>query len=290
MIRAFLLCCAAAAMLGAQDYDNIQAERIASNLKYVDGLVWSRGGFLVFSDLQRKRIYRLDPGKPPSVTKEDTNASEGLTYDTQERLYICEPVNRRVARLDRKGNLETVADNFQGKKLNAPNDIVVRKDGHVYFTDPSFANAIETRELDFNGIFHVTPKGETDVVAKWQTRPNGIALSADGKTLFVTDSDRHAVVAFDVDNRSGVPSNPRDLIKNIDGVPGGIRADVNGQLYIGARGVSVYSPDGKLRHQVLTGEIVTNLAFGDADFETLYVAGRKAVYKVRLGVKGAIQY
>ena len=290
MIRLLLVCLCVAACAPAQDYDTIQAERVASNLRFADGLVWSRNGFLVFSDLLRKKIYRLDPGKPPSPTDEDNSGAEGLAYDTQDRLYICEPLNRRVIRMDRKGKHETLADSFQGRKFNAPNDIVVRKDGQVYFTDPAFSSSIDTRELDYNGIFHVTPKGEIEVVAKWQTRPNGIALSADGKTLYVTDSDRHAAVAFDLDNKSGAASSPRDVIKNIDGVPGGIRTDVNGHFYVGARGIGVYSPDGKLQHQLLGGEIVTNLTFGDPDFETLYAAGRKSIYKIRLGVKGAIQY
>jgi gluconolactonase len=290
VIRALLLCCLAVVAGGAQDFDNMQAERVATNLRYTDGMVWSRSGFLVFSDVLRKKIYRLDPGKPPSPTNEETNSAQGLTYDVQERLYICEPLNRRILRLDRKGKQETLVDNFQGKKFNSPNDIVVRKDGHIYFTDPAFAGAVDTRELDFNGIFHITPKGEIDAVAKWQTRPNGIALSADGKTLFVTDSDRHAVVAFDLENRSGTAANPRDVIKNIQGVPGGIRTDVNGRFYVGAQGLGVYSPEGKLQHQLMSGEVVTNLAFGDPDFETLYVSGRKAIYKLRLGVKGAIQY
>ena len=149
---------------------------------------------------------------------------------------------------------------------------------------------MDTRELDFNGIFHITPKGEIEALAKWPTRPNGIALSADGKTLYVTDSDRHAVVAFDLDKSSGAGSNPRDVVKNIAGVPGGIRTDVNGRLYVGAKGLGVYGADGKLVRQLLAGETITNCAFGDADFETLYVSGRKNIYKIRLGVKGAMQY
>jgi gluconolactonase len=285
-----LITCAWSDALSAQDFENIQAERVATNLRFTDGMVWSRSGFLVFSDGLKKKIYRLDPGKPPSPTNEETNSAQGLAYDNQDRLYICEPVNRRIVRMDRKGRQEMLVDSFQGKKLNAPNDIVVRKDGHVYFTDPAFGSAIDTRELAFNGIFHITPKGETEVLAKWQTRPNGIALSADGKTLYVTDSDRHAVVAFDLENKSGSAANPRDVIKNIEGVPGGIRTDVNGHFYVAARGLGVYSPDGKLQHQLLGGEIVTNLAFGDADFETLYVSGRKSIYKLRLGIKGALQY
>jgi gluconolactonase len=191
--------------------------------------------------------------------------------------------------MDRRGKIETLVDHFEGKKLNSPNDIVVRRDGNVYFTDPAFGSAVDARELDFNGIFHMTPKGEMEAIAKWQTRPNGIALSNDGKRLFVVDSDRHAVVAFDVASHGGA-GNPRDVIKNIEGVPGGIRTDVDGRLYVAARGLHVYSAEGKLEHQLLNGEIVTNCAFGDNDFETLYVSGRKTIFKIRLGVKGALQY
>src|SRR5262249_26073933 len=134
------------------------------------------------------------------------------------------------------------------------------------------------------------PKGDLDVVAKWKTRPNGISLSADGKSLLVTDSDRHAVVAFDLDGHSGAAGNPHDVIRNIEGVPGGIRLDASGRIYIGAKGVGVYSAGGDLQHRLLGGEVITNLAFGDSDFETLYVSGRKTIYKIRLGVKGALQY
>ncbi len=280
----------AAILLHGQDFNNIFAERVGTGLQFVDGLVWSRSGFLIFSDARKKRIYRVDPGKPPAPTDEDSNAAEGLAFDPQGRLYICEPGTRRVIRIDAKNKQDVIADAFQGKKLNAPNDLVVRKDGHVYFTDPAFASQIDARELDFNGVFHVTPKGEIEALAKWSTRPNGITLSADGKTLFVVDSDRHAVVAFDLDGKTGGAGNPRDVIQNIDGVPGGIRTDVTGKIYVGARGLGVYAPDGKRLQQLLIGEIITNCTFGDPDFETLYVSGRKSIYKIRLGVKGALSY
>jgi gluconolactonase len=278
-----------ASVSSAQDYDTLQAERVATGLRYADGIVWSRDGFLVFADVLKRVVYRLDPGALAKPTPSDANGAQGLTYDTQGRLYFCELTTRRVTRMDRRGKAETVAENYQGRKFNSPNDIVVRRDGHIFFTDPAFGSAIDHRELDFNGIFHVSPKGEIDVVAKWQTRPNGIALSPDGRTLFVTDADRHAVVAFDVD-KNGAAANQRDLIHHTDGVPGGLRVDVAGRLYIGESGLSVYSPEGKFEHRLLPGEIVTNCAFGDNDFETLYLTGRKAVYKVRLGVKGALQY
>jgi gluconolactonase len=162
---------AACGLLFAQKFDEIQAERAATGLQYADGMAWAREGFLVFADVGKKKIYRLDPGVAPKPTEEDNNGAQGLAYDSQGRLYICEPFTRRVVRLDRKAKLETVADAFEGKKFNSPNDVIVRKDGQVYFTDPAFASQIDARELDFNGVYHVNLKGEIESVARWKTRP-----------------------------------------------------------------------------------------------------------------------
>jgi gluconolactonase len=221
----------------------------------------------------------------PPVLRDNDGGVSGLAYDVQGRLHMCESEARRITRLDLKGTLETLADGYQGKKFNAPNDIVVRRDGHIYFTDPAFGSANDNRDLDFHGVWHISPKGDLEVLAKWQTRPNGLALSADGKVLFVADSDRHAVVAFDL-NRG----NQRDVINNIDGVPGGIKTDVDGRFYVAAKGVSVYSPQGRLQNTLLDGVRATNCAFGDSTLETLFIASRGDVFRVKLGVKGALQY
>jgi gluconolactonase len=278
-----------AGLLFAQNFDEIQAEHIVDNMKYADGIVWSRDGFLLFSDPGADRIYRLDPGAKAKTGRENAGGAEGLAEDAQGRLYVCESRNRCVTRTDRKGAIEVIAANFEGKKLNSPNDIVVRKDGQIYFTDPAFGSDIDHRELDFNGIFHVNPKGEMEAVARWKTRPNGIALSPDGKALYVSDSDRHAVAAFDLDGR-GAASNQRDIIANIHGVPGGVRVDAAGRIYVAARGLGIYSREGKLVHTLLESELATNCAFGDSDFETLYVMSRDKLFRLRLGVKGAVQY
>jgi len=272
-----------------RELPNYESEKVAVNLQFVDGLVWSRSGFLAVADVRQRRILRLDSDPHPKVLRDNDGGASGLAYDLQGRLYICESETRRVTRLDPTGKLETLAEGWQGRKFNAPNDIVVRKDGHAYFTDPAFGSANDHRELDFYGIWHITPKGDMDAVAKWQTRPNGIAVSADGKMLFVTDSDRHAVVAFDFD-RTGSAGNQRDVIKNVAGVPGGIRTDVDGRLYVAARGVAVYSPDGKLQRTLLEGENASNCAFGEGDLESLFIAARGSIYRVKLGVKGALQY
>ncbi len=270
---------------------NYEAEKIAANFQFADGMAWARAGFLAVADVRRNTLFRYEGDPHPEIRpwRENSGGASGLAYDLQERLCICESANRRVTRLDPSGKLETLADSYQGKKFNAPNDIVVRRDGHVYFTDPAFGGAVDRRELDFYGIWHIGPKGDLVVLAKWRTRPNGITLSADGRTLYVTDSDRHAVVVFDLD-RNGAASNSRDLIGNIAGVPGGIRTDVDGRLYVAAKGVAVYSPQGKLQRTLLETENITNCTFGSGDLESLFVSARTSAYRVRPGVKGALQY
>jgi gluconolactonase len=276
-----------------QDSPNIEIEKVAGGFQFVDGLIWSRGGYLLAADVRQNELYRIDQKARPQPFKDHNGGVSGLAYDLQGRLYLCESVARRVSRMGKVGDTaapaEEFAAGFQGKKFNSPNDIVVRRDGQVFFTDPAFGSAADHRELDFNGIFHVNPKGEIDVVAKWQTRPNGIALSADGKLLYVSDSDRHAVVAFDV-GRNGETSNPRDVITKIAGVPGGIKTDVQGRLYVAARGISIYSAAGKLERTLLEVENLSNCAFGEADFDYLFMSARGNIFRANIGVKGALQY
>ena len=281
--------CLIAVSIHAQDFENLQAERVATNLTNLDGMVWSRQGFLVFSDVAKKRIYRLDANKPPQPTDEDGNGTEGLAYDAMNRLYVCEPLLRRVVRIDNRGKHETLAESFQGKKFNSPNDIAVRKDGQIYFTDPAFGSQQDARELDFFGVYHVSRKGLLGLVAKWKTRPNGIALSPSGHLLYVANSDERSVLAYDLD-KAGEASGERVFASHIAGVPNGVRVDEKGNVYVAAKDVSVYTSEGKALIQIPVADGPSNLAFGDPDFGTLYITARTAVYRVRLDVKGAIQY
>jgi gluconolactonase len=282
-------CFALAALLGAQDFSDVRIERIAAGHKFTEGPVWSREGFLLFSDVPQDLILQWTPGKGVSRFRESSNGANGNTFDAQGRLYSCESRTRRVVRMDRKGQLEVLAERFEGKRLNAPNDIVVRRDGHVYFTDPAFGAQQDTRELDFFGVYHITPRGDIEAIARWKTRPNGVALSPDGRILYVTNSDERNVYAFDLD-RQGRAANPRVVVSGIDGVPDGMAVDEKGNLYVTARALFVYTPQGKLLATIEMPETPSNCAFGDPDFGALYVTARSSVYRIRLDVKGAVPY
>ncbi len=231
----------------------------------------------------------ITPGKPLSTFREPSNGANGNTFDEQGRFYSCEGHARRVTRTDKKGKIEVLAEKFEGKRLNSPNDIVVRKDGHVYFTDPAFGSAEDARELDFYGVFHITPRGALEVVAKTKGRPNGVALSPNGRTLYVSNSDERNIRAYDLE-RNGSATNERVLVSGIEGVPDGLKIDEKGNLYLAAKHVFVYSPEGKAIGQIQTSEAPSNCAFGDADFQSLYITARGSLYRVRLDVKGSVQY
>ena len=292
--RAFLKSAAAAIPAGAasaQDLklDDVKIERVVAGLLFADGPAWSRENFLIFSDVPRDKLMKLTPGEPVAVLREDTRGANGNAFDAQGRLYTCEGRGRRVVRTDKHGKIEAIAERWDGKRLNAPNDIAVRKDGEAYFTDPAFGYQQDSRELNFFGVFHISRKGEVEVIAKPKGRPNGVAVSASGKTLYVSNSDERNIRTYDLD-KNGSASNERVLISGIDGVPDGIRLDEKGNLYVAAQGLAVYSPDGKPVLTMPLSDKPSSCAFGDADLQTLYITARRSVYRVRMTVKGMTPY
>jgi len=272
-----------------QDFSHIAIEKVDAGFRFTEGPVWSREGFLLFSDVPNNQIRKLVPGERSVAFRDDSHGANGNTFDAQGRFYSCESKTRRVVRMDKKGKMEVLAEKWEGKRLNAPNDIVVRKDGQIYFTDPAFGDQADTRELAFYGVYHINPKGVMNLIARPAGRPNGIAFSPNGRILYVANSDDRNVRAFDVDH-NGAVSNERVVVSNVDGVPDGIRLDEKGNLYVTAKGVSVYTAEGKLLHTIELSETPANCAFGDPDLQTLYITARTSLYRVRLNVKGSVQY
>jgi gluconolactonase len=283
---ALLLVAAVASGQAPQEYTT---QVVATGMRFADGPVWSLEDFLLFSDTVTDKQHKFTPGKGVSEIGSHTGGTAGNAYDDKGNLYTCEFRERRVTRTSKSGKAEVVAARFEGKRLNAPNDAVVRRDGNVYFTDPAFGNQEDSRELDFNGVFRVTTRGQIEAIARWKTRPNGLALSPNGRILYVSDSDAQSIHAFDLD-RPGVASNDRVVVSKIPGVPAGLRTDEMGNIYVAAKNVLVYSPQGELLRTINMGETPSNLAFGDPDFSTLYVTARTSVYRIRLGVKGSVPY
>jgi len=273
---------------------NAQVEKVAGNFQFTEGPVWNPAGFLLFSDIPANQIIKLLPGSAPSVFRTPSGNSNGLTYDRQGRLTICEHSNRRVTRLEADGSLTVLADRYEGKKLNSPNDLVVRSDGTIYFTDPPYGIPEgQQQELPFQGVFKIAPDGKLTLLVQDFERPNGIALSPDEKTLYVADSARGHVRAFVV-AKEGSTSNGRifaEMKSERPGVPDGMKVDREGNLYVtGAGGVWAFDKTGKHLGSIVMSELPANCAWGDDDFRTLYLTARTSLHKIRLKIPGFITY
>jgi len=267
--------------LPEQELARFQVELVAKGYTYTDGPAWSKDGFLIFSDTPAGRLFKWVPGQLPQVYRESVEGPAGNAFDSQGRLYTCETRTRRVTRTDRRGSVEVLADRWEGKRLNAPNDIAVGRGDHVYFTDPAFGSQADHRELDFYGVFHVLPSGRLEVVARLTGRPNGVALSPNGRVLYVTNSDDRSVLAYDLD-RNGQPASQRTLIENTGAIPDGIRVDEKGNLYVAAHGIAIYTPAGQLVETIPLAEPASNCGFGERDGKSLFITARQNVYRVRL--------
>jgi gluconolactonase len=264
-------------------------ERLATGFAFTEGPVWHPDGFLLFSDIPANRTYRWAPGGEATVWREPSGNANGLTLDREGRLLACEHGNRRVSRVAAGGEATALAERYEGKRLNSPNDLVVARDGAVYFTDPPYGIEPDRREQPCNGVYRLAPDGALALVADDFERPNGLAFSPDGATLYIDDSGRRHVRAFDV-RPDGSLANSRvlaDMDHPQPGSPDGMKVDQEGHLYVaGATGVWVFEPDGTHLGTIVTPERPANCAWGDADRRTLYITARTSLYRVRAMVPG----
>jgi len=255
---------------------------------------WKEGGFLVFSDIHNNKRMKYEPGKGVSLLLEPTSRANGLTRDLQGRLLACEHDSRRVTRLELDGSLTVIANSFQGRQLNRPNDIIVKSDGCIYFTDPwTSPNPPQQWDLTFSGVYRVTPDlGTMTLLTDDFVLPNGLAFSPDETVLYVNDSRRGHIRAFDLlPNGTLAKASDRvfaDLRGSEPGVPDGMKVDVDGNVYCGgAGGLWIMDPDGKKLGRIIHGApATTNLAFGGDDWKTLYFTSRSHLGSVKMRIPG----
>jgi gluconolactonase len=280
-LRTSLAALALALTAFGQGLGEFKFERLAQGYRFTEGPAWSKdGGYLIFSDTPSDRLLKWTPGSEVTVYRTDAHGPGGNAFDGQGRLYTCETRARRVTRTEKNGKIEVLAESWEGKKLNAPSQIVVSRTGHVYFTDPAFGEQSDHRELDFHGVYHIPPKGAMTLVAKSASRPRGIAVSPNGRTLYVSNADDHDIRAWDLDH-NGEAANGRVLASKIEGAPAGMTVDAQGNLWVAAKGIGVYSPEGKRIHLIEMHDVATGLAFGEVDMKTLFIAARALVFRAR---------
>ncbi len=294
-----------------------QLEVLAEGFDWSEGPVWvNRGGFLLFSDVPTNRIYQwmedsevsvfLEPsGYTGTVERGGETGSNGLTLDTEGHLIIAQHGDRRVARLstsvlEPQPVYETITEQYDGKRYNSPNDLVYHSDGTLYFTDPpyglEFRMSDPAKELDFQGVYSVSPDGTVQLLESTMSRPNGLAFSPDESTLYVANSDpEHAIwMAYDVLPDGGI-SNGRvffdatDLVKQgLPGLPDGLKVDESGNLFAtGPGGVLILSPEGVHLGTINTTQATANCAFG-GDGNVLYITADMLLLRIQLQTKGAI--
>jgi len=269
-------------------------EKVADGFHFTEGPVWHKTGYLVFSDIPGDNIVKVTwdkAGKPTvGVHRKVSGNSNGLTYDKDSRLIACEHGNRRVTREEKDGTVTVLASHFEGKRLNSPNDIVVKSDGSIYFTDPPYGCPDPQREIKFQGVYRLSTDGKLTVLADDFDRPNGLAFSPDEKVLYIADSSaRMHIRAFDV-KPDGTLANGRIFAEMRTGEPGapdGMKVDEKGNLWAtGQGGVWVFDKTGKHLGTIKPPEVPANCAWGEKDGKTLYMTARTGLYRIRTNVKG----
>ena len=294
-------------------------EKLGDGFGFLEGPVWIHAknqGYLLFSDIPANAIRKWDPKNGFSVFLEKSGftgsdasdvggqsnngkelvnliGSNGITLDRQGRIVYCAHGDRQIVRLEKNGKRTVLVSRYEGKRLNSPNDLVVKSDGALYFTDPTAGlrqqDKDPKRELPFNGVYRLA-NGKLTLLSKDFARPNGIAFSPDEKYLYVDDTAKKIIMRFEVQRDGGVKDGQVITDMNADttpGAPDGMKVDQKGNIYCtGPGGFWIMSPEGKHLATVKTKELPANLGWGDADGKALYLTARTGLYRIHLNIPG----
>jgi gluconolactonase len=265
---------------------------VGTGFGFTEGPVWDPAGFLYVSDETINKIFRLhlDGKKEELIALGDP---DGNTFDRQHRLIDCASVLRAIIEVTPDGKYKILADHYDGKKLNSPNDVIVGPDGALYFTDPTLdLVAGEKQEIPFQGVYRLDAKGDVRLLTRDLTQPNGLAFSPDGRHFYVDDSEKRNIRAYDV-AADGTLTNGRVFGEEPggkgDGVPDGMRVDKNGNLFVtGPKGIWVWDAKGNHLGTIVMPEQPANLNWGDQDYRTLYITATTSVYRLEMKTQGFV--
>jgi len=283
----------------AGDLSNIieagsEFEQMATGFVFTEGPVWD-SGYLYFVDIRTNLLLRMKPGEEPEVIRRETGSGDGLTFDHNGNLLMCEGSHRRLTRTNKDtGRIEIIAERWNKLRLNSPNDVIARPDGTIYFSDPPWAVKPEKRQLDFAGVYRISPDGEVHLEADENEVPNGLALSPDGSKLYVSNTRPDPYLnVYEVKSDGSLGKGERftDIPYGsngpVDGVPDGVKVDEAGNVFCtGAGGGWVFSSDGTKIGVIEAPELPANLGFIGDDRKTLVFTSRTSVYSIRVQTPG----
>jgi len=269
-------------------------ETVATGFGFTEGPVWDKAGFLYVSDEEQNKIFRVyaDGRKEDFIALGDP---DGNTYDRQMRLIDCASVLRAIIRINSDGMYTVLADRFERKKFNSPNDVVIGPDGAIYFTDPTLdLPQGEKQEIAFQGVYRLDEKGEVRLLTKDLEQPNGLGFSPNGKRLYVDDSKLRNIRVYDFSSDAKLTNGRvfgEEPGSKGDGVPDGMKVDENGNLYVtGPKGIWVWDAEGHHLGTIVMPEQPANLTWGDKDYSTLYITAMHSVYRLRTKARGFVPY
>ena len=276
--------------------DGAEIEELGTGYSPAEGPIWvAAGGYLLFSDIRGDTMYKWTSTEGVTVFRCPSGGANGNALDKQGRLVTCEHFNRRVSRTEPDGTVVTIASHYQGKRLNSPNDIIVKSDGSIYFSDPPYGLMMkgieDQQELDYFGVFRLSPDGEElTLLIDDFVRPNGLAFSPDESLLYINDTEQMHIRVFDV-KENGTIANGRLFVEVPSdaetGRPDGLKVDREGNVYCTGRGgIWVFDPEGKSLGAISIPKKTTNFAWGDSDWKMLYATCFDGLYRVHLNTPG----